>query len=148
MRTQSLRENKHLRNSNLRDEHKVLDRGLKFTVLFTLLLAIYTILFGENNIFKYFDKVKARNGLLSQVESLKSENRKLQRTVDYLQNDPFYIEKKARENLGLIKEHEEVYILVNYKKLPTKDEEPEPSNQIKWIDKIKEKYKEQEFKIQ
>lgn len=146
MRTQSLRENKHLRNSNLRNEHKVLDRGLKFTVLFTLLLAIYTILFGENNIFKYFDKVKARNELLSQVESLESENEKLQRTIDYLQNDPFYIEKKARENLGLIKEHEEVYVLVNYKKLPTKNEEPEPPNQTKWIDKIKEKY--QEFKIQ
>jgi len=146
VRTQSLRENKHLRNSNLRNEHKVLDRGLKFTVLFILLLAIYTILFGENNIFKYFDKVKARNELLSQVESLESENEKLQRTIDYLQNDPFYIEKKARENLGLIKEHEEVYVLVNYKKLPTKNEEPEPPNQTKWIDKIKEKY--QEFKIQ
>jgi len=146
VRTQSLRENKHLRNSNLRNEHKVLDRGLKFTVLFTLLLAIYTILFGENNIFKYFDKVKARNELLSQVESLESENEKLQRTIDYLQNDSFYIEKKARENLGLIKEHEEVYVLVNYKKLPTKNEEPEPPNQTKWIDKIKEKY--QEFKIQ
>ena len=146
MRTQSSKENKYLRNSNLRDEHKVLDRGLKFTVLFTLLLAIYTILFGENNIFKYFDKVKTRNELLGQVESLKSENKKLQRTIDYLQNDPFYIEKKARENLGLIKEDEEVYVLVNYKKPQTKDEEPEPSNQIKWIDKIKEKY--QEFKIQ
>jgi len=130
----------------LRNEHKVLDRGLKFTVLFILLLAIYTILFGENNIFKYFDKVKARNELLSQVESLESENEKLQRTIDYLQNDSFYIEKKARENLGLIKEHEEVYVLVNYKKLPTKNEEPEPPNQTKWIDKIKEKY--QEFKIQ
>jgi len=146
VRTQSSKENKYLRNSNLRDEHKVLDRGLKFTVLFTLLLAIYTILFGENNIFKYFDKVKTRNELLGQVESLKSENKKLQRTIDYLQNDPFYIEKKARENLGLIKEDEEVYVLVNYKKPQTKDEEPEPSNQIKWIDKIKEKY--QEFKIQ
>jgi cell division protein FtsB len=109
-------------------------------------LAIYTILFGENNIFKYFDKVKTRNDLLSQVESLKSENKKLQRTIDYLQNDPFYIEKKARENLGLIKEHEEVYVLVNYKKPQAKDEELEPPNQIKWIDKIKEKY--QEFKIQ
>jgi len=109
-------------------------------------LAIYTILFGENNIFKYFDKVKTRNELLSQVESLKSENKKLQRTIDYLQNDPFYIEKKARENLGLIKEDEEVYVLVNYKKPQTKDEEPEPSNQTKWIDKIKEKYK--EFQIQ
>lgn len=146
MRTQSSKENKHLRNSNLSNEHKVLDRGLKFTVLFTLLLAIYTVLFGENDIFKYFDKVKTRNELLSQVESLKSENKKLQRTIDYLQNDPFYIEKKARENLGLIKEDEEVYVLVNYKKPQTKDEEPEPSNQMKWIDKIKEKY--QEFKIQ
>jgi cell division protein FtsB len=146
VRTQSSKENKHLRNSNLSNEHKVLDRGLKLTVLFTLLLAIYTILFGENNIFKYFDKVKIRNELLSQVESLKSENKKLQRTIDYLQNDPFYIEKKARENLGLIKEDEEVYVLVNYKKPQTKDEEFEPSNQTKWIDKIKEKY--QEFKIQ
>ena len=146
MRTQSSKESKHLRNSNLRDEHRVLDRGLKLTVLLTLLLAIYTIIFGENNIFKYFDKVKTRNELLSQVESIKSENKKLQRTIDYLQNDPFYIEKKARENLGLIKEDEEVYVLVNYKKPQIKDEEPEPPNQTKWIDKIKEKY--QEFKIQ
>jgi len=37
-------------------------------------------------------------------------------------------------------------VLVNYKKPQTKDEEPEPPNQMKWIDKIKEKY--QEFKIQ
>lgn len=146
VRTQSSKENKHLRNSNFNSDYKVLDRGLKLTVLFTLLLAIYTIIFGDNNIFKYFEKVKVRNELISQVESLKLENKKLQRTIDYLQNDPFYIEKKARENLGLVKDGEEVYVILNYKKPQPKDEESEVLNQTRWIDKIKEKY--QEFKIQ
>lgn len=124
---------------------KLIDRSLKAAAVILLITAIYTIGFGDNNIFEYFKKVEIRNNLQAQIDSIKKENEDLNKKIYYLQNDPFYVEKIARENLGLMKDNEEVYVVVGMKKEP-KEESQENKNQERWIDKIKAKY--QQFKLQ
>lgn len=134
--------NKHLKNTDLNE--KLIDRGLKAAALILLITAIYTIAFGDNNIFEYFKKVKIRNDLISQVNQIKKENQDLEKKIYYLQNDPFYIEKIARENLGLMKDNEEVYVIVGMDK--KKKQEEKNHQEERWIDKIKAKY--QQFRLQ
>lgn len=47
--------------------------------------------------------------LQHQIEQLKLDNTRLQEEAKHLENDPFYIEKVAREKYGLAKEGEFVY---------------------------------------
>ncbi|MDM7273316.1 FtsB family cell division protein [Sulfurihydrogenibium azorense] len=122
---------------------KLIDRSLKAAAFILLITAIYTIGFGDNNIFEYFKKVETRNNLQAQIDTIKRENQDLEKKIYYLQNDPFYVEKMARENLGLMKDNEEVYVIVGMKK-ESKEENQE--SQERWIDKIKAKY--QQFKLQ
>ncbi|MFN4307480.1 FtsB family cell division protein [Sulfurihydrogenibium azorense] len=122
---------------------KLIDRSLKAAAFILLVTAIYTIGFGDNNIFEYFKKVETRNNLQAQIDTIKRENQDLEKKIYYLQNDPFYVEKMARENLGLMKDNEEVYVIVDMKK-ESKEENQE--SQERWIDKIKAKY--QQFKLQ
>jgi cell division protein FtsB len=110
---------------------------LFFTFLFFLYF-IYLLFFGEKNIFRLIQKEKYRANLQSQITELKRENRILQERIRYLKNDRFFIEKKAREDLGLVKEGEEIYIIVDR-------ESKKPKKEQRWIDKVIQKY--QEFRL-
>ncbi len=143
MKAQYLKERKSLKHSSF-NENILLDRGLKLTALFSILLVIYTIFFGENNIFKYIEKIKTRNELILQINNIKKENQEIEKTINYIQTDPFYLEKLARENLGLIKDNEEVYVLIGDNK--KSNQEVVNLQEERWIDKIKQKYK--EFKLE
>ena len=77
------------------------------TLILTLtLIAIYVftkefseayVLYGEN------ERIK------SKVEGLKSTNEGLKKRIETLKKDKLYIEKIAREELGMIKQGEKVY---------------------------------------
>ncbi|WP_457624843.1 FtsB family cell division protein [Persephonella sp.] len=110
---------------------------LFFTFLFFLYF-VYLLFFGEKNIFRLIQKEKYRANLQSQITELKRENRILQERIRYLKNDRFFIEKKAREDLGLVKEGEEIYIIVDR-------ESKKPKKEQRWIDKVIQKY--QEFRL-
>jgi len=105
---------------------------LMFVILFFIYFA-YVILFGEKNIFRLIQKEQYRNTLLQEVSNLKSENAQLQKKIDYLSSDRFFIEKKAREDLGLVKEGEEVYVIIDKENIKGKKEK-------RWIDRVIEKY--------
>jgi cell division protein FtsB len=45
----------------------------------------------------------------SKIEELKASNEKLLKTIETLKKDKLYIEKVAREELGMIKQSEKVY---------------------------------------
>jgi len=110
-------------------------------LLFSILLFsyfVFHIFFGEKNIFRLIQKEYYRENLTQEINQLTQENVNLKEKINYLQWDLFFIEKKAREDLGLAKEGEEIYIIVdNYEKIN--------QGQKRWIDKILEKY--QEFKL-
>ena len=50
--------------------------------------------------------------LLEQIDKLKHENQDLAHQVESLEDDPFYIEKRARDRMGIGKEGEVRYKLV------------------------------------
>ena len=110
----------------------------RILLLFTVLAFIYSsyiILFGKNNIFKYIEKEQIKKSLQSEISQIKMENQILRKEISFLKKDTFYIEKKAREDLGLVKENDEIYIIVHKKK---KSQEKED----RWIDKVIKKYQE------
>ncbi len=106
--------------------------------LFFFLYFVYIIFFGEKNIFKLIQKERYRSQLKAQITQLERDNHNLQEKIRYLKNDRFFIEKKAREDLGLVKEGEEIYVIVDGKERKNKKEE-------RWIDRVIQKY--QEFRL-
>lgn len=114
------------------------DRIVALTYLPLLFVFFNTVFLSEESVFVLKEKIKLQRSLQKQIEQLSEENKKLSSQIEYLKSDSFYIEKKAREELGLMREGEEVYILVGYKPIS-----PKPSEEIsgeRWIDKILSKY--------
>ncbi len=110
-------------------------------LLITLGLFIYfsyVLFFGDRNIFKLIQKEKIKNSLQQEVTQLQLEKKILQDTIEYLKSDRFFIEKKAREDLGLMKKGEEIYVIID-------KDTPKRKKEKRWIDKVIQKY--QEFKL-
>jgi len=58
-------------------------------------------------------ELRAKNRKLNtEINALKEENEKLAREIDQLESDPFYIEKKARDKMGIGKEGEVRYKII------------------------------------
>lgn len=64
-------------------------------------------------------KVKNEN-YRQEIISLKQKNAQLQEENQRLEHDPVYLEKVAREKMGLVKEGEVVYRML-------------PANMVKWF---------------
>jgi cell division protein FtsB len=111
------------------------ERILLLLTVFSILSSFYVILFGKTNIFKYIEKEEIKKSLLSEIKQIEKENTLLRKEISFLKRDRFYIEKKAREDLGLVKEGDEIYIIVQ-KKRKTQEKED------RWIDKVIKKYQE------
>lgn len=73
--------------------------------------------------------------MLKQIEDIKKENQVLQEKIHDLKYDKYTIEKKAREDLGLMKDGEEIFVIIE-------DQKEKKEKSDKWIDKIKNIYKE------
>jgi len=60
-----------------------------------------------------YQELRARNRtLLTDIEKLEKENEELALQIDRLENDPFYIEKKARDKMGIGKKGEIRYRVI------------------------------------
>lgn len=130
---QSLEEKTHLKNT-----FKKVFRAeniLPAILVFLLLYSVIILLFGRNNIFKYFSNLEKRQVILNEIKTLREENDQLYKQIDELRHNYFVIEKEARENLGLVKENEEIFIFVGEK-------QPKQERQDRWIDKVKNIYRE------
>ncbi|RMD47509.1 MAG: septum formation initiator family protein [Aquificota bacterium] len=111
------------------------DNILPVFFLLTLLYAFLSLFFSQNNIFRYIQAKKMEKNLKIEISQLEKENHQLKKQIYKLKHDRYTIEKKARENLGLIKEGDEIYIV--FDKNSEKKE-----NKNRWIDKIKNIYRE------
>lgn len=131
---QYLEEKKPLRNF-----YKKLFRAdniLPFLFVSILLYSIYTLTFGKHNLKVFFEKKQQEAELKQDIQKLQKENKELKKLISKLRSDPYIIEKMARENLGLVKENDEVFVI-----LEDKNKEKEAKSD-RWIDKIKRIYKE------
>lgn len=66
-------------------------------------------IFGDNGIITYRELKKSYAEMQNKVNALEEENRKLTEEINLLRNDPAYIEKIAREELGMIKPGEVIF---------------------------------------
>lgn len=96
--------------------HKKVASGLKKKrqLILSVLLFIngYLLLsffFGDMGFFKAIKMQKNHATIQKDIRSLKLENVHLVHQIEGLQNDPFYIERLARDRLGLVREGELVY---------------------------------------
>ena len=75
---------------------------------FVLVLAAGLVVYGGSGVLR----VRAMQAEIDQLErelaTLRTQSGKLTATIDKLRNDPAYIEKLAREDLGYVREGETV----------------------------------------
>ena len=78
--------------------------GLAAVVLVVLALTVY----GTRAILRVSEMRREMDAMERDLVTLRSRTEDLTRTVDRLRNDPAYIEKLAREDLGYVREGETV----------------------------------------
>lgn len=77
-----------------------------------LLLALYllaTFILGEMGLVKYYRMKAQETTLTEEIAKLKQDNMRLRKNVHALKNDPAYLERVARDKLGLARPGEIVY---------------------------------------
>jgi cell division protein FtsB len=75
-----------------------------------ILLIWFFALFGEKGVIKIIQLRRERDQILADVNRIQTENKKLQEEIRRLREDPRYLESVARNDLGLIKDNEILFI--------------------------------------
>jgi cell division protein FtsB len=77
-------------------------------ILFVLYL-LMSFIFGEMGVVKYYRMKSQYDNLTEEISKLKQNNAKLIKEVHALKSDPAYLERIARDKLGLARQDEIVY---------------------------------------
>jgi cell division protein FtsB len=85
-------------------------RWLPILLIGLILLVWYFSLFGEKGVIKIIQLRRERDRILADVTRIQEENKMLQEEIRRLREDSRYLESVAREDLGLIKENEIIFI--------------------------------------
>ena len=105
------------------------------TLLFSLYIA-FVLFFSDKNLKNLVEKEKELEYLKAKETELLKIEAQLKKDIENLKEDNFYVEKIARENLGLIKKDEVVFIIPE-EKIENKDNSKEKED--KWIYRVMEK---------
>ncbi len=73
-----------------------------------VVLAVGLAVFGVKESVRAWQMRHDMHALEREVRALRAKDAELTRTVDRLRNDPLYIEKLAREEMGMVREGETV----------------------------------------
>ena len=84
----------------------------RFFIMLSLLFVLYFLLsfiFGDKGIITHYRMKKTYQRVEQELDHLGKENERLRKEAEALKTDPHYIERLARERLGLSKEGEIIY---------------------------------------
>jgi len=73
------------------------------------LVFLWSLIVGEMGVVKYYRMSAHARVLRSEIERMKTDNARLSREVEALRTDPAYIERMARDKIGLARPGEVVY---------------------------------------
>ena len=73
-----------------------------------VVLAVGLAVFGVKESVRAWQMRRDMRAVEREVQTLRAKQEQLTRTVDRLRNDPLYIEKLAREEMGMVREGETV----------------------------------------
>jgi cell division protein FtsB len=85
-------------------------RLIFYTIMF--LSALYLVIsftFGDAGFLRYRSLGEKKNQLARELNEIDSRNARLRSEVKLLKEDPFYIEKHAREEFGMAKPDEYIF---------------------------------------
>lgn len=91
-------------------------RGLHLLLVFVTLVLVIDALVGEKGLLESMRAQRQYQDLAASLEDLKRDNARLRDEARRLREDPAAIESLAREELGLIRPGEVVFILKDEKK--------------------------------
>lgn len=85
--------------------------SIKFALLIAVFMILYSLIY--KNDFNYYNNIKTNiKELEIEIANLKNENTKLSEQILDLKNNKRILEIKARTELGLVKEDEIIYEIV------------------------------------
>ena len=74
-----------------------------------MFIVIYFSFFGEKGIVESFKLSRELKDIEFNIEKLKTKNGLLEKEIKTVENETGYVEKKAREVLGLVRDDEIIY---------------------------------------
>ena len=99
--------NQYVGNISKRTKGK---RWMLLVILSVANIALVVHLFlGEIGVLRWWKTQAAADLMRAEIALLNAENDHLRDEIASLRNDPFYIERLARERLGMVREGERVY---------------------------------------
>ena len=78
-------------------------------VFLSVLYLVISFTFGEAGFLKYRGLLSKRSQLSREMQEIESRNARLRSELKLLREDPFYLEKYAREDFGMAKPDEYVF---------------------------------------
>jgi cell division protein FtsB len=78
-------------------------------VVLGLVYALWSFVVGEMGVVKYYRMRSQERSLRAEIEHLKQDNLRLMQDVRSLKHDPAYLERLARDTIGLARPGEVVY---------------------------------------
>ena len=97
-------------------------RGLLIVLVIILLLLQFRLWFGEGSISQKVELDRQLAVQKQQNEALKLRNRLIAKEVDSLKDNLDSIEEKARKDLGMIKDNETFYLVIDKNKRSSTEE--------------------------
>jgi cell division protein FtsB len=82
---------------------------LTVMILSFLYLSV-SLLFGDAGLFRYLELNRTKRSLEVQLVEINKQNEQIRQQIKLLKDDPFYREKLAREDFGLAKPDEYIFM--------------------------------------
>ena len=102
-----------MRNKFTNNEKKLLLYSASF---FAMILVLWIIFAPNRGVLDMIGSRSEIKRLQAENQRLAGENKALQEEINRLENDPSYLEEKARKEYGMLKENEVLYIFKKKKK--------------------------------
>ncbi len=99
------------RNTPIALPDRLARRALQLGLLFVTVVLVVNALVGERGFFASLAARRAYHRLSTEMDAIKVENARLRTTARRLRDDPDAIEALARQELGLIRPGETVFLL-------------------------------------
>lgn len=81
------------------------------TIFFLSFLSLLiSLIFGDMGLIRYKELKKTKSNLEAQIKEIETENKNLKDEIENYNKDPFYLEKYAREEFGLAKRDEYIFL--------------------------------------
>lgn len=77
--------------------------------ILSLLYLVITFTFGETGLLRYLQLKDKKSQLVRELREVEARNSHLQSDTKRLRENPFYLEKHARENFGMARPDEYVF---------------------------------------